>query len=247
MTTKLTMADVNEAFHKNLRGGGGQGTNFLRLNAGETYLRLLPSFDPEDPTPYRVLRKHSFKTDRFYNAVDYGYLLENTALAELAVEQDRISNSDLELALKYGDPFTKLAERHRAMEIDVPRGAWPQTRYLFNAVNRDNDGEVGVLDLSKTVVNMVAGLLKTFDDLFDPENGRDILIQGNGKDKLQRRYEGVSPAKDTSPVGFEYKLINLDEVIVRGVMPYEEKVQAMFDKYGNDAAQVGLSEDDFSG
>lgn len=250
MAKQLTQADVNNAFLNSIakQGGGGQ---YIKLNADETYLRLLPSYNPdEDPSPTRIARWHTgFVGGKFFTAVDYGFLLGTTgaAIREAALEKGTITNEDLQLAAKFGDPFTRLAEKHKSLGLEVPNGAWPRTRYILNAISRDNDGQVGMLDMSPTVAKMLGAVLKTFDDLFDVENGRDVLVMGNGKDGKQRRYESVSPQRDASRAveGDLPALHDLNGMIASKCMRYEEKVDALFEVFGDACAQVNLGPEDF--
>lgn len=243
---QLNLADVNAAFFQGVDRGGSK-TNFTKLNPEDTFLRLLSFANEDDPSPFRINRVHDWKIDgRFQKSMEYGYLLGLPNLLTRAVDEGKVTNEDIALAKKHGDPFTKLGEKMQASGQKVARGLWARTRYMMNVVNRDADGEVAILEIGPQLVKMIGGVLQTFDDLFDAENGRDILIKGNGKAGLQRRYESVSPAKDTSPVGFEYELIDLDAVLIRSIVPYTDKVDALFRVHGELAAQYGLNDESFT-
>jgi hypothetical protein len=245
--TKLSIENVNDAFFQAVAQSGGTKTNFTKLNAGDTYLRLLSFANESDPTPFRINRVHDWKIDgRFQKSMEFGYLVGMPALLERAIDEGKVSNEDIALYKAHGDPFTKLAEKQQAAGQKVAKGLWARTRYIMNVVNRDADGEVAILEIGPQLVKMIGGVLQTFDDLFDAENGRDILIKGNNKAGLQRRYESVSPAKDPSPVGFEYELIDLDAVMLRSIVPYTDKVDALFRVHGELAAQYGLNDESFT-
>lgn len=242
---QLNIADINAAFFQGVDRTGSK-TNYTKLNPEDTFLRLLSFATEDNPSPFRINRVHDWKIDgRFQKSMDYGYLLGLPALLTRALDEGKVTNEDIALAKKFGDPFTKLGEKQQSAGQKVDRGLWPRTRYIFNVVNRDSDGEVAILEIGPQLVKMIGGVLQTFDDLFDAENGRDILIKGNGKAGLQRRYESVSPAKDTSPVGFEFELIDLDGVMIRSIVPYTEKVDSLFRVHGETAAQFGLNDESF--
>ena len=229
----------------------GQRTNYLKLSAGNTAVRLLPSIEPANPLPYRLLRSHRMKnrSDRWRNPLYGKFLINNEVVLQAALEAKLITDADVDMYSAFEDPFVKIAIEGKAagLKKNSYSKGWADTRFVFNAFRRDDPANVGVLTVSKTMRDQIGAVLKQYPELFDPDNGYDIMITGNGLDGKARRYLGVMAARDPSPVGMEWesKATDLDNFLTYKAMPYIEKVWGAFDKFGTVVAQLGLTAVDF--
>jgi hypothetical protein len=224
---------------------GGKRNEYLKLGGGQNDIRILPC----DPL-FALLKKHGYKNaeGRFTSALDYGYLLTLPELASAAVAKGKINGDDIAQAQSIGDPFTALARTAQQLGVDedLYKQLWPRSRYIWNAVDRTkNDEVVRLFESSKQFFDQILDVFKAAPDLFDPEEGRDIGIKGNGQDGMRRRYNPPIASMQVSPVGFEFDelLIDLNDVVVRSIRPWAEKARAMFAKHGDLAAQVGITPD----
>jgi hypothetical protein len=247
---KIDLNKVRDSFMaaKERKGGGG---NFLKLNANETIIRLLPNFDAPGESPGIRYRSHTWKMGgKLMNALEWAWFV-TTELAERAVELGKTTNAELESADTYGDPFTILATKFQQFDEDVPNGLWARTSYLFNAIKRGDEDQVGILRLSQSLVDMIGGLLEEFPEVFDPsEDGFDIKIVGNGEEGLRRRYTSVGVVRQPRDVGvenIEEKVKDLGAVVINDLFEYDKKVDALFTMYGDDVTRFGLSASDFGG
>jgi hypothetical protein len=229
----------------------GQRTTYLKLTGGNTVVRLLPSTDPENPLPYRLLRSHRMKNraDRWRNPLYGKFLINNEPVLQAALAAKLITEADVDMYSAFEDPFVKIAIEGKAagLQKNSYSKGWADTRFVFNAFRRDNPSEVGVLTVSKTMRDQIATVRKQYPEMFDPDKGYDIVITGNGQEGKARRYLGVMAARDPSPVGMEWesKVTDLDNFLVYKAMPYIEKVWGAFDKFGSVIAQLGLTAVDF--
>jgi hypothetical protein len=239
-------------------------TRFIKLNANTTTLRLLPSYDPSTALPYRVRESHRYDIPDggFAIAMDYEFLQKDEVTAAAAVAAGRITEADLEMGATYGDPFTKLARVVDDVDMDVEdeeapfdekqqrkylSKLWPRKSYLWNAVNRADGNFVAVWEGSKSLREKVVALLGQYPELFDPEEGFDIEIVGNGKEGLARRYDSVLPVRNSSKVGFEYEdqMYDLHALNIRACVPYAEKLTGLFHNHGSLIEVLGLTKEDF--
>jgi hypothetical protein len=247
---KLDLNAVRDSFLKQKEKKSGGGGNYLKLDANKTTIRLLPNFKDVEASPSARMRLHTYKVGgRLENALEWGWLAADEGFANMAVEAGKITNEQLALAVEYGDPFTKLATKFKDFDEEVPGGVWAKTVFLFNAVLRGDEDEVGILKMSQQLADMLGGVLEQFPEVFDPsEDGFDIEIKGNGKAGLARRYTGVTVVRKTREVGIENieeKVKDLDLVVLSNIKDYRKKVDDLFTLYGDDVARFGLSATDF--
>lgn len=243
-------------------------TPFIKLSSGTTVIRILPPFDPENHNPYRVKvgNRYTSPEGYFRQSMELKFVVEDEYLLGRALAEDKITKEDVEMVIQYGDPFSRLysvakdmewegspddkdgekmwAKMHdkRLRDLSVRKG------YLWNAVARDEGGElVSVWESSSNLRGKVIALLGTYPELFDPEVGFDIQVIGNGKEGLARRYDTVIPMRDASPVGFDYasQLHNLDDMNVRNIDGYAERLRILFQQYGALVEETGLTLADF--
>ncbi len=229
----------------------GQRTVYLKLTGGNTQVRLLPSNSVERPLPYRLLRSHRMKnrSDRWRNPLYGKFLINSEEILQAALEAKLITETDVDMYSAFEDPFVKVAIEGKAagLKKNTYSKGWADTRFVFNAFRRDDPSTVGVLTISKTMRDQINAVRKQYPEMFDPDKGYDIMIQGNGQEGKARRYLGVMAARDPSPIGMEWesKLTDLDNFLVYKAMPYIEKVWGAFDKFGSVVAQLGLTPVDF--
>lgn len=251
-TKPVDHAAVATAFDEEEQArGGDQRTTYIKLDANQTVIRLLPSVSEEQPAPYRMKRAHRMKNraDRWRNPLHGKFLIGNEVLVERALELNRITSTDVDMYSSFEDPFTKVAVEGKAAGLNKKmwEKGWGDTRFVFNAFRRDNPGVIGILEVSKTMRDNIRAILKVYPELFDPDKGFDLLITGNGMDGKARRYIGAQAARDASPVGFEWEsgVVDLDNFLTYKAMPYVEKTWGAFDKFGDVIAQLGLTPVDF--
>jgi hypothetical protein len=247
---KLNLGNVRDSFLKQKEKRSGGGGNYIKLNPKSTIIRLLPNFADLDSAPSERYRVHTYKiSGRLENALEWGWLAADEDYAQLALDTGKTTNEQLELAKAFGDPFTKLATKFKDFDEEVPNGVWAKTTYIFNAIKRGDEDELGVIKISQQLADMIGAVLEDFPEVFDPsEEGFDIEIKGNGKAGLSRRYTGVSvkrQPRDTGIEDIEEKVKDLRLVVLSDTKDYRKKVDDLFTLYGDDVARFGLSATDF--
>jgi hypothetical protein len=233
-------------------GGKRKGdTNYLKLNAKDTQIRILPG----DPL-FVVVRQNMTKTaGRFNTSLDFGSIFDNVELHNAALAQQRITADDFEKFQQFGDPFTGTMMAIRDAEIKLPKGKafWPGSKVLFNVINRE-DNKVYLWEASKTAFEAIMTLVGSVDketgefsagqypELFDADTGFDIIVTGNGLEGMARRYKAFTPVRESSEVGeFEGEPYSLIEKAALKVQDWDSRARQMFASYGHFAALVGIT------
>lgn len=243
---------ANQMKSSNLSSGGGGGVDYFKLSKGAKVFRLIKS---PDKAPMLGIRQHTWRHGgKFFNAVDLSWLVNQNELVDSALSANKISSEDLDLVEEFGDPFMSLAYAlNKADRGDDAKDAnlWGRSRYFWLVVDRD-DGAVKVFEASHKFSNAVisvsdegevtGGILTLYPDLLDPESGRDIRVEGNGRDKNLRRYKDPVVLPHASPVGVSLKnLPDLNKAALSKVMGWRDKTRRLFDVHGALAASVGMT------
>lgn len=254
LTPITNVSEIAEGYEaaKAREDSGGNRTPYAKLSSATWIGRILPSFEANRPVPYTGARLHRYNDDegKFKNAMDYDFLLDEPELAAAAVSSGRITETDLELAKQFGDPFKVLCKRLKDLgkkNEDIARGIFSRARYWFLVVPRD-DERVHILEVGGEMRDKFMGQMALYPNMFDLEEGNDMLVQGNGRDGIGRRYPTVGCKAEPVPVGIELTeetVPSLNEKLVYMVQPFVDKVANMFRLFPEECAEVGLSYADF--
>jgi hypothetical protein len=233
-------------------GGGGGGTNFLKLDKDKSTIRILPG----DPLFVSFRQNMTKIAGRFNTTIDMATVFEDPALHAAALAQGKVTADDFAKYQQFGDPFvsTMVALKNAGVKLAQGKSFWPQTRAVFNVVNRA-DGKVYLWEASKTAFSSIMDHLgKMTDDgefkpgeypeLFNADDGFDIVIMGNGEDGIARRYTAYTPARKQSEVGdFEGEPYELLSQVVRRVSTWDDRARQMFASYAAAAQLAGITPD----
>jgi hypothetical protein len=259
---KPVMGNMLDFFKKEAarysNGGGGGKTPFVKLTSGRNVLRLLGPYKTGS-APFRLFKNHTYTAGgRTQFALCFNWIRSDETIARYLLDEGKISTGDILAARELGDPMQelpiRLSQQDRKTEA---KNMWARTRYLWNVIDRST-GEHKVWESSKTFFdqvalwdesgNLVGGLLSVYPDLFDPIVGRDLQINGNGKDGTDRRY--LPPlALEPSPSGLPdtAKMFDLDAVVARKAKKWNEKAEALFALSGRLANSVGMTPNEWLG
>jgi hypothetical protein len=232
-----------------MTGGGGGGTSFLKLDASSTTLRIYPG----DPLFMSYRQNTTRIAGRMNTTVAFDTVFENPEVHQRALEEGKITADDFAKYQKFGDPFisTMIAVKQAGLKLPKGKAFWPQTKVLWNAINRA-DGQLYLWDSSKTAFEAIMTHFGKLDDngvfapgqypeLFNEADGFDIIITGNGKEGLERRYTAFTPAREQSPLGeFDGEPNDLIGQVVRRVSTWDDRARQMFASYGSIAASVNI-------
>jgi hypothetical protein len=235
-----------------LGGSGGGGTNFLKMDKDKTTIRILPG----DPLFLSFRQNMTRIAGRFNTTLDLGDVFNNGPLHERALAEGKLTADDFAKFQQFGDPFvsTMVALKNAGVKLPKGKAFWPATRAVFNVINRATD-EVALWEASKTAFENIMALFGDlnndgefepgeYPELFNAEDGFDIVVTGNGKDGKARRYTSYLPARKASPVGdFTGEPYDLLAQVTRRVADWDTRARQMFASYGSVAATVGITPD----
>jgi hypothetical protein len=231
-------------------GGGGGGTNFLKLDKDKTTIRILPG----DPLFLSFRQNMTRVAGRFNTTLDFEGVFGSPELHQRALAEGKITADDFAKFQQFGDPFTStmLALKNAGVKLAKGQAFWPQTRAVFSVINRA-DGKVYLWEASKTAFeNIMTHFGKLNDEgvfepgeypeLFNVEDGFDLVITGNGQDGKARRYTAYTPARQQSGLGeYEGEPYDLLAQVTRRVSTWDDRARQMFASHGALAAVVGIT------
>lgn len=252
-TRTVDPAAVAAASARALGGGTGIKTNFAKFDKDQTIIRILPG----DPLFVAYRQNMTRLAGRFNTSVDLEDVYKNEALHQAALAAGKITSEDFEKFQLFGDPFTSVMVALKNGGVKLPKGQafWPQTKAVFNIINRA-DGKLYFWEASKTAFESIMTLFGKLDEetdefvpgqypeLFNADDGFDLVVTGNGKDGKARRYLSYLPTRKSTPVGelaegdAPYDL--LDKVVWR-VQSWDDRARQMFASYGSVAKVVGIT------
>jgi len=249
-TRTIDPATVAAAAKHALSGGGGGSTNFLKLSKDKTTIRILPG----DPLFIDFRQNMTRIAGRFTTTIDFGTIFNNGELHNRALAEGKLTADDFAKFQQFGDPFvsTMVALKNAGVQLAKGKAFWPQTRAVFNVISRA-DGQVALWESSKTAFENIMTLFGKLDDegifvpgeypeIFNADDGFDLIITGNGQDGKARRYNSYLPARNASDVGeFEGEPYDLLGQVVRRIGSWDERARQMFASYGTEAALVNIT------
>lgn len=250
LTTRAIDPRAVAAAAKAALGGSGGGTNYLKLDAHESVIRVYPG----DPLFLNYRQNMTKVAGRYTTTVDMQTVFENPAIHQAALAQGKVTADDYAKYQQYGDPFvsTMVALKNAGVKLGQGKAFWPQTKAVFNVINRA-DGKLYFWEASKTAFEAIMALFgKIGDDgefvpgkypeLFNEADGFDIVITGNGADGKARRYTGYNPDREQTPLGdFEGEPYDLLAQVVRKVVGWDERARHMFASHGATASLAGIN------
>lgn len=213
------------------QSGGNDFGEWLKLNAGDTTLRICPPWSKEG-TPYRKLVSHNgpFKAPfvtgegKRVAPLCFRYLFGNDHLAELALDAGKVGPDDSKLFAEFGCPLCVLPQTlNKAGAKDDANQHWPRTQYIWNVINRA-DGKLYKWSCSKKLATPIEATFKLYDQLFDPTEGRDFTVHATGEGS-KRRYDPPVFMPFNSDLGFEGKLNDLDDVMLIGIRSFDALIE----------------------
>lgn len=232
-------------------GGMGGGTNYMKLNKDMTTLRIVPS-DPELFVDFR--QNMTRVAGRFNTTIDMATVFEKPAIHTAALAQGKVDADDFAKYQQFGDPFTStmVALKNAGVKLAQGKAFWPQSKAVFNVVNR-SDSKIYLWECSKTAFEAIMGHFGKLNDggefvpgeypeMFNVEDGFDLIILGNGEDGKARRYTGYTPARKQTPVGdFEGEPYDLLAQVVRRVTSWDDRARQLFASYAPQAQLAGIT------
>jgi hypothetical protein len=252
LTTRAIDPSAVAAAAKAALGGSGGGTNFMKLDANSTTIRIYPG----DPLFLDFRQNMTRVAGRFNTTIDMATVFENPAIHQAALAQGKVDADDFAKYQQFGDPFTStmVALKNAGVKLAQGKAFWPQTRAVFNVINRA-DGKLYLWEASKTAFeNIMTHFGKLNDEgefvpgqypeLFNEEDGFDIVITGNGLDGKQRRYTAYTPARSQSELGeFDGEPYDLLNQVVRRVTSWDDRARQLFASYAPQAVLAGITPD----
>lgn len=231
-------------------GGGGGNTKYMKLGKDKTTIRILPG----DPLFLSFRQNMTKVAGRFNTTIDFESIFNSPELHQRALAEGKITADDFAKFQQFGDPFTStmLALKNAGMKLAKGQSFWPQTRAVFNVLNRA-DGGVYLWEASKTAFEAIMARFGKLDEegafvpgeypeLFNLKDGFDLVITGNGQDGKARRYTSYDPARNASPVGgVDDEPYDLMAQVVRRVSNWDDRARQMFATYGALASVVGIT------
>jgi hypothetical protein len=231
-------------------GGGGGGTNFMKLDKDKTVIRIIPG----DPLFVDFRQNMTRVAGRFNTTIDMATVFETPAIHNLALAQGKVNADDFAKYQQFGDPFVSTMVALKNAGVSLPQGKafWPQTRAVFNVINRA-DNKVYLWEASKTAFEEIMGHFGKLNDegefepgeypeMFNAEDGFDIVIIGNGEDGKARRYKSYTPARKSSELGeFDGEPYDLLNQVVRRVSSWDDRARQLFASYAPQAALAGIT------
>lgn len=245
-------AMANQA--KAYSGGGGPRVPYLKLTGGKNYIRILPPETEEESWVFAVRQNTERQAGRFFTMMELGFVFGNEELHERALKAGKITKLDFERFQQYGDPYVETMKKLKDAEIKLPSGRsfWPTSRYYMNVVNRE-DGQVYLWEASNKAFQAIQKKIGEineegefvpgeYPELLDPEEGFDLLIEGNGQDGNARRYDDPIPVRASSPIGeVGGERTDFIEVALGKVVSWETRARAVLTHYGEFAQKVGVT------
>jgi hypothetical protein len=220
---------------------------WLKLESGETTLRICPPWSAEG-SPFRKLRNHNgpFKTPYMTPegkrvaplCFDFLFSASQAHLAEIAAP--KLGKDDRKLFEEYGCPMDCLAQylvKHE--DKKAASGWWPRTQFIWNVINRANGG-LYKWSCSQKIATPIEAMFKMYQQVFDPEEGRDFTIKATGEGS-DRRYEAPVFHPYNSPLDFDGELNDLDDVALIGVRPFDEVLGLVISNHTNIPLENKLS------
>lgn len=202
------------------------------IEPGNYALRIAPAWSAEGK-PARKLVNHQ---DPFNKPIKDGedrvaplcfnYLFSNEHIAKILIGLEKITQTDYERWKQYGCPLCILPKKLRDKGVDRREVGpyWPRTQFVFNVVlldgPEDNAEETGRLykwSVSKTIFDTIKTAYAMDKDLFNPETGRNLVIEAKNTKGASRRYGAPQFSADRTPIALSQGLYDLDTVLAKGV------------------------------
>lgn len=239
---------------KTYSGGGGSGVPYLKLTSGKNLIRILPGAVEGESFVFPVRQNTERSAGRFFTSLELSFVFGNGALHDRALKAGKLTRLDFERFQQYGDPYIETMKKLKDAEIKLPSGKafWPQTKYYMNVVNRE-DNQVYLWEASNKAFQKIKSLIGEinedgeyvpgeYSDLLDPEEGFDLLIEGNGQDGNARRYTDPQPVRSASPIGeVTGDRVDFIDVALGKVVSWETRARTMLTHYGEFAQKVGVT------
>ena len=197
---------------------GGDGGEWLKLKAGKNRVRLLPSRTEDGSFFYSSLLHFGFSDGTERRAYPCMRALGESkcpVCQVIAVHQDD-TNPDVRNAVK---------------------NLSPKKRFIMNVIDRaEEGGGVKLLSAGPMIMKDILAIFRDpdFEDITDPEEGRDITIDKEGSG-MNTEYAARPGAKQSS-VGMKdwhKHLFDLKESAYRDIPTRKEYLQYLMDSYGD--------------
>lgn len=102
--------------------------------------------------------------------------------------------------------------------VDLLKQAGASGRVLVNAlqISGDTPGDPVILELAPSTFNEILGILQEWGaDVLDLQNGKDIIIERNGKGKLTKYAVQIASKSEPVPADVMKRVANLDEYVAQ--------------------------------
>lgn len=227
------------------------GNNYISLSKGTTELKVL--LDPQGLINFPYKRHRGANVEgKFQSALDLGWLADMTVngqreLWDYLLEKGKVQEADLARIVEKGDPATRLrvALEQKGMTFEeIKKGKMnpiAQTRVVWN-VYSVTEQQAGIMETGPQAAekfDLLVGRGKhELEDIF---GGGPVswVVEGNGKDGFERRYEYFlekETALETVP-----QTKSLVAHAAYGFLTLEEKAEFVLRSYGELAAKAGMT------
>lgn len=221
----------------------GPKQQWLSMKAPGRYVfRLAPPWS-EEGTPCRKIVNHNDPFNApLKNAegrrvaplcLDYVFSHANIAgkLKDLGV----IGADDLKAYKAYGCPLCMLPrnlKRTGVYDKEQHKDYWPKTQYIFQGVlvsqpsdGSDEVGELHLYSVTKQRFDDINLVYQEYPQLFDPAEGRDMIITATGPKDRTREYKITFSMKASKMA--EVELYDLDLVMRKGAYSFEQMMEIL--------------------
>lgn len=228
------------------RGSDSSGIPFLRLSSAERFqLRLLGPYK-EGRGPFIKFAQHAYQTGgSWVFSLDLDYASRSEELRNILAADGKLNEEDIEKISRCGDPFNVLARAlTKFIDKEAPKRLrlWPRFSFAWNVVNRE-DNCVYVLETGSSFKDEVKTFLEAGSGLLSP-GGMDLFVRSNERTGTDRRYKYATMPRSNADTE-DYTPVDLDEVVLMKFSSLSAKVGHLFQKYGSQAREVGLSPADW--
>lgn len=222
----------------------GGDKSWLKLTRGMHNIRVLGPWSEEGSPTRMIVNHHQYKDKdgNIRNPMCYHYCFTNENIMRPLMQRQLIKiPDDLQIFEKLGCILCRISEIKKNMEGKSDNNPYAKPTFLWNVIHRGNDGVFKFSTSGKKFYNFMLTASSAFRNMFDYNNGNDIIVNVTGE-KKQTRYEyQIIPTP--SPIGIDlntHPLHNLDDAMAQGYKNIHESVELIVNTYPNMMQLLGL-------
>lgn len=183
----MALQDILDKAKAKAAKSSGNRNRAVKPAEGKSYWRILPGgWNKEEP-------------EMFYQAHGQHFIKKDGKVKAVVSCPDKTYDCDCELCTMINDAIDALPATATDREKEKFTSMRASQRFLVNAIDRKND-KVVVLELGVGLFNSLIESLGEYDELLDPSEGQDIVINREGKGVDTKYTMTVRPANKSNPV-----------------------------------------------